>query len=208
MNLYSTRSFPCPCRCGKEFTTYNESQNHINYCTHSPYQCKICDKGFIDEKPFLTHLIDSHPKELLKCFNKVQQSPQYSKQQYPPNYSNQSTVASTQGNSGSIPQRDESFNFFSNQHKCNSVETFPRTNSDNSYDNGGAAVPSCIVDVKYSNMKPNGSLYPNNSSINNFYKSDKNVKSYQNTPYSSMNANSQIKMMKCSEENKEYMFSN
>ena len=207
MNVYSTRSFPCPNLCGKEFTTYNESQNHINYCTHSPYQCKICDKGFIDEKPFLTHLIVSHPKELLKCFNKVQQPPQFSKQQYPPNYSNQSTNASTHGNSGSMPQRDESFNFFSNQRKYNSVETYPKNNYDNLYENGGA-VPSCIVDVNYSNMNPNGSLYPNNTSTNNFNRGDKSVKLYQNTPYGSMNANSHIKMMKCSEENKEYMFSN
>ena len=203
MNAYQNKRYFCPCGCGKDFTTFNESQNHINYCCQSPYQCRICDKGFIDEKPFLTHLIECHRGEILKCFNKVQQPTQPNKSQHPqipPNYSNQST-AYTNGNFGSAPPKEESFNMFSNQSaQSNSVDSVPRNSYDNPFANGGAAVPSCIADVNYSNIGQNGSIRPSNpGSIG---------RTYQNTPYDCMSSNSQMRMRKCNEENKEYMFSN
>ena len=113
MNVYSTRSFPCPCLCGKEFTTYNESQNHINYCSHSPYRCNICDKGFIDEGPFLAHLAECHPVELLKYFNKIQQPVQQHPPQFPQvslNSNNPSIPLYTKSNFCAVPpspQRDD-----------------------------------------------------------------------------------------------------
>ena len=218
---YSTRTFSCPNKCGKEFATYNEIQNHINYCSLSQYRCKVCDKGFMDEKPFLTHLAECHPRQLLLTFNKAQPPNQVlpsfnnqPKQNMPPcssNFNIQTTTAYTNyaiSNFCPTPtssQREEKINFFFEQGKRNSNESFPRNPSAcaNSCGNGGATITS--YQTNYSNVSQNGSAYMK-SFPNTFSQCDQNGGNIENISAYGLNSNSNINMMKYNEENKEYMF--
>ena len=172
----------------------------------------------MDEKPFLIHLAECHPRQLLLTFNKAQplnqvlpsfnnRPEQQKKPPYSSNFSIQTTTAYTNSNFCPTPtssQREEKINFFFDQGKRNSNESFPRNPSAyaNSCGNGGVTVTS--YQTNYSNVSQNGSAYMK-SFPNTFSQRDQNGGNIENLSTYGLNSNSNINMMKYNEENKEYM---